>query len=103
MTRLLGIALLLYILWLAVGNFMQKLRAVTSSGALRPEPQARPAVMETLLPCAVCGTYVPASRALKAGEEVFCTEGCRGQKAGVARSRVPFEASPPAPLPGEEG
>ena len=85
MTRLLGIALLLYILWLAVGNFMQKLRAVTSSGALRPEPPARPAAMETLLPCAVCGTYVPASRAIEAegGDgEVFCSEGCRGQKGG---------------------
>jgi hypothetical protein len=83
MTRILGLALLLYILWMAVGNFMQKLKAVTSSGALRPEPPARPAVTETLLPCAVCGTHVPASRALPGGEqEVFCSEACRGQRDG---------------------
>jgi hypothetical protein len=79
MTRLLGLALLLYILWMAVGNFMQKLKAATSTGALRPEPPAvRSAVVETLVPCAVCGTYVPASRALTGGEgEVLCSEGCR--------------------------
>ena len=77
MTRLLGLALLLYILWLAVGNFMQKLKAVTSAGALRPEPPARSAAVETLLPCAACGTYVPASRAIEAEGGVFCSEACR--------------------------
>jgi hypothetical protein len=82
MTRILGLALLLYILWMAVGNFMQKLKAATSTGALRPQsPADRSAVVETLLPCVVCGTYVPASRALTGGEgEVLCSEGCRGQE-----------------------
>lgn len=82
MTRLLVLALLLYILWMAVGNFMRKLKAAVSSGALRPEePAARPAAIEeTLVPCVVCGTYVPASRALTGGEGVFCSEACREQR-----------------------
>ncbi len=85
MTRLLVLALLLYVLWMALGNFMRKLKAAVSSGALRPEgPAARPAatsaLTETLLPCVVCGTYVPASRALTGGEGVFCSEACREQR-----------------------
>ena len=84
MTRLLGLALLLYILWMAVGNFMQKLKAATSTGALRPpeSPAPRSAVVETLVPCGVCGTYVPASRAIEGEGGVFCSEGCRGQGGG---------------------
>ncbi|HEV7786794.1 MAG TPA: PP0621 family protein [Thermoanaerobaculia bacterium] len=84
MGRLLVLALLLYILWMAVGNFMQKLRTAVSTGALRP-PQppavsaaAAPPVPEILLPCAACGTFVPASRALAGkGAEVYCSEKCR--------------------------
>jgi hypothetical protein len=84
MGRFLVLALLLYILWMAVGNFMQKLRAAVSTGALRP-PQP-PAVRsgaaqplpEILLPCAACGTFVPASRVVAGqGAEVFCSEECR--------------------------
>lgn len=84
MGRLLVLGLLLYILWMAVGNFMQKLRSAVSTGALRPaqppavrsaKPTASP---EILLPCAACGTFVPASRALAGkGAEVFCSEECR--------------------------
>ncbi|HSS52337.1 MAG TPA: PP0621 family protein [Thermoanaerobaculia bacterium] len=88
MGRLLVLALLLYILWMAVGNFMQKLRAAVSTGALRP-PQpaamrstAAPPAPEILLPCAVCGTFVPASRALAGrGAEVYCSEACRSSAA----------------------
>jgi hypothetical protein len=84
MGRLLVLALLLYILWMAVGNFMQKLRSAASSGALR-QPQTRavrsaaaPPSPEVLLACAACGTFVPASRALAGkGAEVFCSEACR--------------------------
>ncbi|HEX4965234.1 MAG TPA: PP0621 family protein [Thermoanaerobaculia bacterium] len=82
MGRLIVLALLLYILWMAVGNFMAKLRAAVSTGAFRPEPprsaRAATPAPEILLPCAACGTFVPASRALAGkGTEVFCSEGCR--------------------------
>ena len=87
MGRLLVLGLLLYILWMAVGNFMQKLRSAVSSGALRPpQPPARavraasapPPKPEILLPCAACGTFVPVSRAVAGkGAEVYCSEQCR--------------------------
>jgi hypothetical protein len=84
MGRFLVLALLLYILWMAVGSFMQKLKAAVSTGALRsPEPPtvrsgAAPPAPEILLPCAACGTFVPASRAVAGkGAEVYCSEECR--------------------------
>jgi hypothetical protein len=83
MTRLIALALLLLILWLAVGNFMQRLRAVISEGDSPRRPldrDQRPAAVETLVPCAACGTYVPASRSLAApggGGGAFCSEECR--------------------------
>ncbi len=87
MGRLLVLALLLYILWMAVGNFMQKLKSAVSSGALRQPPQTRtvrsapPPTPEVLLPCAACGTFVPASRAVAGkGAEVYCSEACRSGK-----------------------
>jgi hypothetical protein len=84
MGRFLVLALLLYILWMAVGNFMQKLKSAVSTSALRP-PQppavrsgAAPPAPEILLPCAACGTFVPASRVVAGkGAEVFCSEECR--------------------------
>ena len=93
MGRLLVLLLLLYVLWLAVQNFMQKLRAATGSGALRPPaPAARSAVEpsvpspEILLACAAGGPFVPASRALPGGgTAVFCSEECRGQGSGTQR------------------
>jgi len=83
MGRFLVLALLLYILWMAVGSFMQKLKAAVSTGALRPPeppavPGAAPPSPEILLPCAACGTFVPASRAVAGkGAEVYCSEECR--------------------------
>jgi len=79
MGRVFVLALLLYILWMAVGNFMQRLKAAVSSGALQPPtPRAAP---EVLLPCAACGTFVPASRALAGkGTAVYCSEACRSQR-----------------------
>lgn len=87
MGRVFVLALLLYILWMAVGNFMQRLKAAVSSGALQP-PQTRavrsapaPTPPEILLPCAACGTFVPASRALAGkGTEVYCSEACQSQE-----------------------
>jgi hypothetical protein len=78
MTRFLILGLLLVILWLALKNFTLRLK-VTFGQAL-PRPAPPPALRsETLVQCARCGTYVAAPRALKGvGEEVFCSEGCRG-------------------------
>jgi hypothetical protein len=87
MTRILGILLLLVILRLAVKSFSAQFRI----SVLGAPPQRRPVAeapkqgatetaTETLLPCAACGVYVPATRALKAaggGAEVFCSEECR--------------------------
>jgi hypothetical protein len=79
MTRLILIGLLLVILRLAVKNFSGQLKAALSAGS--PSRSAPRQVAETLVPCARCGTYVAASRALKgSGEgeaEVFCSEECR--------------------------
>lgn len=81
MTRYLVLGLLLAVLWLALKNVKLQLKASVHQGPARPEPPAPRA--ETLVRCARCGTYVTAPRALKgAGEEVFCSEGCRG--AGTA-------------------
>jgi hypothetical protein len=87
MTRFLAIALLLVILWLAVDNFAQRFKALRSgsSGRRRSVPRPRPAAtqsVDTLVPCAACGAYVPSTRALKSaggGGEVFCSEECRGK------------------------
>jgi formylmethanofuran dehydrogenase subunit E len=80
MTRILGIILLLVILRLAVKSFSTQLRAAVFGPPSVPKtPPPRAAVAETLVQCAACGTYVAASRALKAGrgDEVFCSEECR--------------------------
>ena len=90
MGRVFVLGLLLYILWMAVGNFMQKLRAAVSSGALQPPKPpavrsagAAPPPPEILLPCAACGTFVPASRAVAGkGMAVYCSEACRSGPRG---------------------
>jgi hypothetical protein len=80
MTRIIGIFLLLLILRMAVKSFTTHLRAAVFGPPAVPQaPPPRAAVAETLVPCAACGTYVPASRALRAsrGDAVFCSEECR--------------------------
>ena len=86
--RFIVLGLLLVALWLALDNFASRLKGALSDGASpkgHPDPRARPAVTATLVPCAVCGTYVPAARALTAKGEgegwVFCSEECRGKGA----------------------
>jgi hypothetical protein len=88
MTRLLAIALLLLILWLAVDNFAQRFKSMLGSGvprkSIHPRRPAATQAVETLVPCAACGAYVPSSRVLKGAggeDEVFCSEECR-QRAG---------------------
>jgi hypothetical protein len=83
-TRFLGILLLLFILRLAVKSFSAQLRAAVGApprAQVPPPRAAAAAVTETLVACAACGTYLPASRALKraggGGGEVFCSEECR--------------------------
>lgn len=80
--RLIVLGLLLVALWLALDNFAARLKNALSDGAApkgRAGSRPRPAVTAILVPCAVCGTYVPAAKALKemAGEGVFCSEECR--------------------------
>jgi len=79
MTRIIGIILLLLILWMAVKSFTRQLRAAVFGPPSIPKAPPRAAVAETLVQCATCGTYVAASRALKAGrgDAVFCSEECR--------------------------
>jgi hypothetical protein len=84
-TRLLGILLLLFILRLALKSFSAQLRAAVGAPPRAQVPPPRAAatavVTETLVACAACGAYLPASRALKraggGGGEVFCSEECR--------------------------
>jgi len=78
MTRILGILLLLVILRMAWKSFTLQLRAAVFGPSKMPPP-SRPAIAETLVQCAVCGTYVAARRALQGGRggEVFCSEECR--------------------------
>ena len=81
MSRFLLIGLLLIILRLAVKNFTGQLKAaVFGPEPGRPHPRPPQVASKTLVQCARCGTYVAASRALKApgaGPEVFCSEECR--------------------------
>ena len=88
MTRILGILLLLFILRLAVKSFSAQLRAAVFGAPPRaqvppPRAAATAVVTETLVACATCGAYLPASRALKraggGGGEVFCSEECRNR------------------------
>jgi hypothetical protein len=82
MTRLIVLGLLLVVLWLAWKSFGLQLKVSFGQGPGRPAPPAPRA--ETLVRCVRCGTYVVASRALKAegaGEEAFCSEECRGRGA----------------------
>lgn len=87
MSRILGVLLLLVILRLAVRNFTTQFKAAVfgppSTSKAPPPPRA--VATETLVPCAACGTYIVASRALKAaggGGELFCSEECRRRGAG---------------------
>jgi hypothetical protein len=86
MTRLLVLGLLLVILWLGLKNVTLQIKtAFLGENPGRRRPPAPSAAAETLLRCVHCGTYFAASRVLKgAGEEVFCSEECRGAGAKTA-------------------
>lgn len=85
MMRFIVLGLLIVALWLAVDNFASRIKGALSAGSpnrpgLRPEKPAPQS--ELLLPCATCGAYVPAGRALKpagASDEaqVYCSEECQ--------------------------
>jgi len=65
---------------------MQKLKAVSSTGALRPSPRPARRGRGDLLPCVVCGTYVPASRAIEG------VVGCSARRGAEVR-RSPIDAN----------
>ncbi len=84
MTRIIGIILLLVVLRMAVKSFSAQLKTAVfgpPSVPKAPPPPPRAVVAETLVPCAACGTYTVASRALRKGNEAFCSEEC--QRAGA--------------------
>jgi len=82
MTRFFAVILLLIVLRLALKNLTGQFKiSVLGHQPGRPGPQPPTVASETLVQCARCGTYVAASRALKApgagNAEVFCSEECR--------------------------
>ena len=81
MTRIIGIILLLVVLRMAWKSFTVQLRTAVFGPPTVPKapPPPRAAVAETLVQCATCGVYTPASRALQGaqGYEMFCSEECR--------------------------
>jgi hypothetical protein len=84
MIRILGILLLLVVLRLAVKSFTTQFKTALFGPPVTPKapPPPRAAAVETLVPCAACGTYIIASRALEKGGEAFCSEECRRRGAG---------------------
>jgi predicted secreted protein len=86
LTRIIGIILLLVVLRMAVKSFSASLKAAVFGPPSVPKapPPPRAVVAETLVPCAACGTYTVAGRALKKGNEAFCSEECRRVGAGSA-------------------
>ncbi|HVR99790.1 MAG TPA: PP0621 family protein [Thermoanaerobaculia bacterium] len=77
MGRLLVLIVLAYLVSLWLGSAVKRLRS-PAPPVLTPKETAT----EQLARCALCGVYVPRSRALAGGPEqdVYCSETCR-QKA----------------------
>ena len=89
MQRILLIVAVLLVVWRILAAVSRRLsdRAPGADSYSRYSPEARrrreqgsgnkPPV-EDLVECAACGTFVPAGRALTAGDQqVFCSEHCR--------------------------
>jgi hypothetical protein len=79
MGRLIVLGLLLFILWLALRNFMQRLSLSGGVSRRTMRPQATSRISADVLDrCATCGTHVPRSRALRGADgETYCSEPCR--------------------------
>ena len=82
MTRFILIALLLVILRLAVKSFTAQIKgALFGPPAMPAAPPAPRTITQTLVPCARCGTFVPAERVVRVNGEEVC-EVCRGNDRG---------------------
>ncbi len=85
MRRLLVLVLVLYLVWRVLNivgrRLEQRSREITEEGLAGRGSRRRAATgggeQERLLPCARCGTLVPASRALTSGDASYCSPECR--------------------------
>ena len=92
MQRILIIVVLLLIAWRVLAAFGRRLAdqapGADSFSRFSPEarrrrrqwPQGEQGAVDELVECSVCGTFVPAARALSDGSSrVFCSQSCRDQ------------------------
>jgi ribosomal protein L32 len=88
MQRILLVVIVLLIVWRILASIGRRLseKAPGADSFSRFSPEARrrrqagsdARTMEELVECTVCGTFVPAGRALTDGDSrVFCSEDCR--------------------------
>lgn len=93
MQRILLIVIVLLIVWRILASIGRRLseKAPGADSFSRFSPEARrrrrqagsdARTMEELVECTVCGTFVPAGRALTSGNSrIFCSEDCRHRAA----------------------
>jgi hypothetical protein len=73
------------LIFFIISAVLSILRGAFATGPQRPrrppeEPRPRPASTSArLVKDPVCGTYVPETSALRAGDMFFCSEECRGK------------------------
>lgn len=93
MQRILIVVVVLLVVWRILASIGRRLseRAPGADSFSRFSPEARrrrrqwtgsdSSAAEELVECAVCGTFVPAGRALADGKSrAFCSEDCRGRE-----------------------
>jgi hypothetical protein len=83
MLRFLVLALLLLLVWRAAALLLQRAR-FGAERQMRGTGSGAVAGGEELVRCAVCGTRVPASRALAGEAGLTCSEACRRRAPGGA-------------------
>ncbi len=64
----------LLLIALAVWAAVMAVRALRARGPARREPRRRLPEGERMVRCARCGTFVPESRAVRAGGETYCSD-----------------------------
>jgi len=72
------------LLFFIITAVLSVLRGAFSTSPQRPrrapeEPRRRAGTSARLVKDPVCGTYVPESSAIRAGDLFFCSEECRGK------------------------